>query len=81
MVKTGCCIFTIPIIGRLTCSRAGLKNSYHGISDQLDNDYTVHTEFGADMWRFAIEAGFNSTRVHSFECPSALAIEATNFER
>lgn len=82
LVKTGRCIFTVPIIiGRLTRSRAGLKNSYHGDSDQLDNNYTVHTEFGADMWRFAIEAGFASTRIHSFEYPSALAIEATNNER
>lgn len=78
LVKTGRCIFTVPIIiGRLTRSRAGLKNSYHGTSDQLVNDYIVHTEFGADMWRFAIEAGFTSTRIHSFEYPSALAIEAT----
>lgn len=78
LVKTGRCIFTVPIIiGRLTRSRAGLKNSYHGTSDQLVNDYIVHTEFGADMWRFAIEAGFTSTRIHSFEYPAALAIEAT----
>lgn len=78
LVKTGRCIFTVPIIiGRLTRSRAGLKDSYHGTSDQLDNDYTVRTEFGADMWRFALEAGFTSIRIHSFEYPSALAIEAT----
>lgn len=83
LVKTGHCIFTIPIIiGRLTRSRAGLKNSYHGTSDQRDNDYIVHTEFGADMWRFSIEAGFTNTRIHCFEYPSALAIDATNkYER
>ena len=78
LVKTGRCIFTVPIVvGRLTRSRAGLKNSYHGTSAQIDNDCTVYTEFGADMWRFAIEAGFSSARIHSFEYPAALAIEAT----
>ena len=76
--KTGRCIFTVPIvIGRLTRSRAGLKGSYHGTSAQPDNDYAVYTEFGADMWRFVIEAGFTSVRIHSFEYPTALAIEAT----
>jgi hypothetical protein len=62
----------------LTRSRSGLKNSYHGTSDYLKNDYAVHTEFGADMWKYAIEAGFGSARIHSFEYPAALAIEATN---
>lgn len=77
--KRGRCIFTVPIIiGRLTRSRAGLKNSYHGAQDYLGGDYVVHTEFGADMWRFAIEAGFTSTRIHCFEYPSGLAIEASN---
>lgn len=78
LVKTGRCIFTVPIVvGRLTRARAGLKNSYHGTSAQVDNDCTVYTEFGADMWRFVIEAGFTSARIHSFEYPAALAIEAT----
>lgn len=78
LAKSGRCIFTVPIIiGRVTRSRSGLQNSYHGSSDQLKNDLLVYTEFGADMWKFAIEAGFISVRIHSFEYPSALAIEAT----
>jgi SAM-dependent methyltransferase len=78
LVKTGRCIFTVPIIvGRLSRSRAGLKVSYHGTSAQRDNDLIVHTEFGADIWRFVIEAGFTSARIHSFEYPATLAIEAT----
>ena len=77
LVKTGRCIFTVPIVvGRLTRSRAGLKSSYHGTSAQRDKDFTVYTEFGADAWRFVIEAGFTSVRMHSFEYPAALAIEA-----
>jgi SAM-dependent methyltransferase len=76
--KTGRCIFTVPIIiERLTRSRSGLTNSYHGAPGQLDNDFTVHTEFGADVWRFVIEAVFTSARIHCFEYPSALAIEAS----
>ena len=79
LAKNGRCIFTVPIIiGRLTRSRAGLKNSFHGAQGQFDGDYVVHTEFGADMWRFAIEAGFTNTRIHCLEYPSAFAIEATN---
>ena len=77
--KTGRCIFTVPtVIGRLTRSRAKLKNSYHGAQNQKGGDFIVHTEFGADMWRFAIEAGFTSTRIHCLEYPAGLAIEATN---
>lgn len=79
LTNTGRCIYTVPtIIGRLTRSRAKLKNSYHGARGHLEGDYKVHTEFGADMWKFAIEAGFTSARIHCFEYPSALAIEASN---
>lgn len=79
LTNNGRCIFTVPIItGRLTRSRAGLKNSYHGAQNQFGGDYVVHTEFGADMWKFALEAGFTSTRIHSLEYPAALAIEAMN---
>lgn len=76
--KAGRCIFTVPIIiGRMTRSRAGLKKCYHGCSDLFYEDYVVHTEFGADMWKYAIESGFSTVRIHSFEYPSALAIEAS----
>ncbi len=75
---TGACIFTVPlIVGRLTRSRTGLKNSYHGKEGHVNSDYIVRTEFGADVWKYAIEAGFGNIRIHSFEYPAALAIEAT----
>jgi len=80
LVNGGLCIFTIPIIiGRLSRSRIGMKNSYHGNPEQSDGDYIVHTEFGADMWTYVIKAGFSAARIHSFEYPAALAIEATKF--
>lgn len=76
--RDGRCIFTVPIIvDRLSRSRKGLAKSYHGTSTQEENDYLVHTEFGADAWKFAMEAGFPYVRIHSFEYPSALVFEAT----
>ena len=77
LAKAGRCIYTVPVIvGRLTRSRKGLKYSYHGTADREKNDYAVQTEFGADMWKCPIEAGFDSIRIHSLEYPAALAIEA-----
>jgi SAM-dependent methyltransferase len=74
----GRCIFTVPIItGRMSRARTGLKNSYHGSSGQEMHDYIVHTEFGADVWCFAAEAGFTSINIHSFEYPACLAIEVS----
>jgi len=73
---SGLCLYTVPlVVGRLTRSRSGMKNSYHGSTTQNTPDYIVRTEFGADMWRYALEAGFSSTRIHCFEYPAALAIE------
>jgi SAM-dependent methyltransferase len=71
----GACIFTVPIIkDRMSRSREGLKDSYHGIECSSEFDYRVQTEFGADFWAYAIKAGFSNVTLHSFEFPSALAI-------
>jgi SAM-dependent methyltransferase len=76
--KNDRCIFTVPIIvNRLSRSRKGLTKSYHGSSTQNESDYLVQTEFGADAWKFAVEAGFSRVCTHVLEYPSALAIEAT----
>jgi SAM-dependent methyltransferase len=78
LADAGRCIFTIPIVvGRLSKSRTGMKNSFHGSKGQTDIGYLVHTEFGADMWTYAIEAGFTGVKIHSLEYPAAFAIEAT----
>jgi len=75
---TGRCLFTVPVIvGRLGRSRAGMKKSYHGFPDEVGHDYIVYTEFGADVWTVPLKAGFGNVRIHSYEYPSALAIEAT----
>lgn len=75
--KRGRCIFTVPIIwGRMSRARIGMKASYHGEPSQSANDYRVVTEFGADVWRYVIEAGFAEVRIHNFDYPAAFVIEA-----
>lgn len=75
--NNGRCIFTVPIIvNRMSRSRVGLAQSYHGQSDISNDDQLVYTEFGADMWRFVIGAGFSSCEIFSFEYPAALVLIA-----
>jgi SAM-dependent methyltransferase len=74
----GRCIFTIPIIvDRLTRNRTGLTPSYHGRSGVPDHDQLVHSEFGVDVWKMVLQAGFSSCEIYSFEYPSALVFIAT----
>lgn len=71
----GNCIFTTPVIvDRLSRSRAGLPPSYHGRSDKQESDQVVYTEFGVDLWKFVINAGFRRCEIYSLEYPAALAI-------
>lgn len=73
----GRCIFTVPvIIDRLSRLRSGLVKSYHGNKDSTSDDLLVHTEFGCDMWKYVIQAGFSTVILHSLEYPAGLAIEA-----
>lgn len=75
--KGGRCIFTVPIIvNRLTRSRKGLKDSFHGRPTEKLQDFMVYFEFGADVWKFPLEAGFNNVLIHALEYPAGLAIEA-----
>lgn len=75
--SNGKCIFTVPIIvDRMTRSRAGLAQSYHGQSGVPADDQVVCTEFGADIWQTVLKAGFCSCDIFSFEYPTALAIIA-----
>jgi len=70
----GFCAFTTPVVvDRLTRSRAGLSPSYHGTENQISEDYLVHTEFGADVWKLAFQAGFTEVRTYSLEYPAGLA--------
>lgn len=70
----GACAFTVPIIvGRLTRSCAGRAPSYHGTAADGDG-YRVCTEFGADTWRWVIDAGFAECRIVAIEAPAAHAL-------
>ncbi|MBI4001969.1 MAG: class I SAM-dependent methyltransferase [Nitrospira defluvii] len=75
--KGGACVFTVPIIiGRLTKERQGLSASYHGHPACVDESMRVYTEFGADVWCFALSAGFVECRLVSYCYPAGLALIA-----
>lgn len=68
----GYCIFTVPtIVGRLTASRAGLTESYHG--SEAHPEFLVRTEYGADAWTHVMRAGFEECRLFALAFPSAIA--------
>ena len=72
----GACVYTVPmIVGRHTRSRAGLPPSYHGTPAD-GAGYLVHTEFGADAWRWPLAAGFAEVRAVAVEAPAAHAFTA-----
>jgi len=74
----GACLFTVPVIvGRLTRGRQGLPVSVHGSQECTDASLTVHTEFGADVWRFVLLAGFSECRLVSYTYPAGIALIAT----
>lgn len=74
----GKCIFTVPIIvDRLTRSREGLRASFHGDSGIEAEDQRVYSEFGCDLWKDVLRAGFRSSAFVAFEYPAALTIVAT----
>jgi SAM-dependent methyltransferase len=73
----GACAFTVPVVvGRLTRDRHGLPASYHGRPECRDDDFRVHTEFGADVWTTVFKAGFSRCELVPFRFPSGLAIVA-----
>jgi SAM-dependent methyltransferase len=71
--------FTVPIVvGRLSRSRAMLPKSYHGTDETTSDDLIVRTEFGADAWKYLMEAGFTDVSIHSFGYPAGVALLARN---
>jgi hypothetical protein len=67
--------FTVPVIvGRLTRTRELLPPSYHGT--EAGREWLVQTEYGADVWRQVIEAGFSSCKLVAFDFPAGVAVEA-----
>jgi SAM-dependent methyltransferase len=73
----GALCFTAPmVVGRMSRSRQGLPKSYHGTANMTSDDYSVKTEFGADLWTYVLEAGFDKVTIHPVEFPAAQAITA-----
>ena len=73
----GHCVYTVPLLpGRLTVSREGMPPSYHGNPGAGAADYVVWTEYGADAWCQALQAGFRECRIMAHKFPSALALAA-----
>lgn len=75
----GALCFTVPtIVARLSRTRDGLPKSYHGRPEDGRDDYVVHTEFGADVWTYVMEAGFRAVSICSVDYPTAIALIARN---
>jgi SAM-dependent methyltransferase len=71
----GVLAYTIPVIvGRMSRRRDGLPSSYHGA--EAEDNYLVHTEYGADFWTEPVRAGFGKVSIYPFEFPAAVAIVA-----
>ena len=71
----GRCIFTVPELpGKLSRSREYLTPVYHANPTGARGD-VVHTDFGADAWRYAMDAGFRKVTLRAFDWPAALAWE------
>jgi SAM-dependent methyltransferase len=77
LVQGGRLCFTVPVIvERLSRNRQGMPASYHGSQTTQDAGLQVHSEFGADVWRSCVEAGFSKVTLHTLCYPAAIAIEA-----
>jgi SAM-dependent methyltransferase len=70
----GFCTFTVPIVvDRLTRNREGLAPSHHG-SPTGGEDQLVITEYGMDIWKHVVFAGFRECRIVPLTYPAALAV-------
>ena len=73
----GACIFTVPsLVERLSRHREGMAPSFHGEYEVMAEDLLVHTEFGADAWTYAAQAGFEKIIVDVLDYPAAIALSA-----
>lgn len=75
LASPGFTCFTVPVVvARLTRSRHGLPDSYHGSDD--GGQALVHTEYGADVWTQVASAGFDQCRLHWVDYPASVAVVA-----
>lgn len=82
LTPAGICAFTVPlIVDRLTRSRMGMPPSYHGDPHTRDTDLLVQTEFGCDVWKFVVQAGFAECSTLAYAYPAAQAFLCTKTKR
>lgn len=75
LVPGGVLIYTIPIVhGRLSRTRQDMPPSYHGAPGQTQEDWLVHTEYGADFWLQPMAAGFGKISLFTLGGPEAVAV-------
>ena len=75
--KDGICAFTVPALAnRLTQSRKGRADSFHGMPGTTDPGLLVHWEFGADIWKVVLQAGFTNCTHHCIDVPTGVALIA-----
>jgi hypothetical protein len=48
----------------------------HGSQGETGSEFLVRTEFGSDVWKYVVEAGFQSSTFHCVDYPAGIAIEA-----
>lgn len=77
LAPAGLLCFTAPtIVGRLSRSRTGLPDSFHGAPNANATDFLVHSEFGADLWCLLAEAGAAHIQIHAVDYPAGIAMSA-----
>jgi SAM-dependent methyltransferase len=70
----GLCCYTVPlVVGRPSRTREGLAPAYHG-SPENPEDCRVVTEYGDDLWRQPLAAGFCEVRLFALEYPTSIAL-------
>ena len=76
--KGGKAIFTTPIVvDRVTRSRSGMVQSFHGSPEIFDPGMLVTYEFGSDFWKYLAEVGFCDIRIITEIYPSGIAFICT----
>src|SRR5436305_12046992 len=67
--------YTIPLlVTRLTTGTEGKPPTFHGSEAETDEGLMVRTEYGADAWAQAAQAGFHEVRLFPLRHPAAVAI-------
>ena len=76
--KGGKTIFTTPlIVDRITRSRSGMVQSFHGAPEVFDSGMLVTYEYGSDFWKYLAEVGFSDIRIITEMYPSGIAFTCT----